>query len=83
MQAIEVYVFFLQMRMQIQDLKRVFRRLWALGDCAKWPRIAMLIGHFATAVDVGNTPFRAGYKHYKKSETSLYTISTLLKKYAD
>jgi len=43
----------------------------------------MLTGHFLAAATVGNTPFWAGYKHYKKSKTGLYTIRTLLKKYAD
>jgi hypothetical protein len=69
--------------MQIQDLKRVSLTIWAPRDCAKWLAIAMLTGHFVAAANVGSTPFRAGYKHYKKSETVLYTISTLLKKYAD
>lgn len=52
-------------------------------DCAKWLSVAMLAGHFVAAANVGKTPFWAGYKHHKKSKTALYTISTLLKKYAD
>lgn len=69
--------------MQIQDLKRVSLTMWAPRDCAQRVPIAMLTGHFVAAANVGNTPFWPGYKHHKKSKTCLYTISTLLKKYAD
>jgi hypothetical protein len=66
LQVIEVLVFFLYVRMQAQDLDRVFQPLHTREDCAKWAAIAMLADHFLAAANVGNTAFWAGYKHHKK-----------------